>query len=244
MNTPRSLRWLPLVAVAATATGMAHAQEEQGRVISSTPIIQQVAMPQNVCTDQQVTRPGAKSGAGAVLGAIAGGAAGNAIGDGGGRAAATAIGLIGGAILGNRIEGAGPAQTEIVRNCSTQTFYEPRTVAYDVLYEYAGRQYRTQMAQDPGRYVRLNVAPVDALPAAPAPIYPTRPQVRYETPVAPAVVYDTYPSGYSNISTEVVIIGGQRYHPAPGWRPRHEWNDRYPDRYPPGYRRPDFEYRR
>ena len=63
-------------------------------------------------------------------------------------------------------------------------------------------------------------------------------------PVAPAVVYDTYPSGYSNISTEVVIIGGQRYHPAPGWRPRHEWNDRYPDRYPPGYRRPDFEYRR
>ena len=119
-------------------------------------------------------------------------------------------------MLGNRIEGSSPPQTEIVRNCGTQTFYEPRTVAYDVVYEYAGRQYRTQMAQDPGRYVRLNVTPMDAMPPPPA-VYPSRPQVRYETP-PPPVVYGGYPSGYSNISTEVVIIGGQRYHRPPGWR--------------------------
>lgn len=217
MNTPRSLVWLPLAAALAAATGAAHAQEAQGRVISSTPIIQQVAVPRDVCSDQQVTYPGRKSGAGAVLGAIAGGAAGNAIGDGSGRAAATVIGLIGGAMLGNRIEGASPPQTEIVRHCGTQTFYEPRTVAYDVVYEYAGQQYRTQMAQDPGRYVRLNVTPVDAMPPPPA-SYPSRPQVRYETPEPPVVYSDGYAPGYSNISTEVVIIGGQRYFRPPGWR--------------------------
>lgn len=225
---------LPVLAglCALAGSGLAQAQEEQGRVLSSTPIIQQVAVPRDVCTDEQVTYPGRKSGAGAVIGAIAGGAAGNAIGDGSGRAAATAIGLIGGAILGNRIEGSSPPQTEIVRSCGTQSYYEPRTVAYDVVYEYAGRQYRTQMAQDPGRYVRLNVSPVDAMPPpAPAyPAYPARPQVQYEP--QPRVIYGgeygpAYGPGYSSISSEVVIIGGQRYHRPPGWRaphpgPRHE----------------------
>ena len=37
-----------------------------------------------------------------------------------------------------------------VQQCSTQSFYEPRTVAYNVVYEYGGRQYNVQMAQDPG----------------------------------------------------------------------------------------------
>lgn len=230
MNTPSSFRWLPLAAALAAVAGTAQAQEEQGRVVSSTPIIQQVAVPREVCTDEQVSYRGQKSGAGALLGAIAGGAAGNAIGDGSGRAAATAIGLIGGAILGNRIEGEPQPYTEVVRSCGTQTSYEPRTVAYDVVYEYAGRQYRTQMAQDPGRYVRLNVSPVDSLPAAPPPIYPSRPQVRYET--APTVVYEATPAyGYSRISSGVVIIGGQRYHHAPHWQP-------------PGHRRDHRDHRR
>lgn len=224
MNTPSSFRWLPLAAALAAVAGTAQAQEEQGRVVSSTPIIQQVAVPRDVCTDEQVTYRGQKSGAGALLGAIAGGAAGNAIGDGSGRAAATAIGLIGGAMLGNRIEGEPQSRTEVVRSCGTQTFYEPRTVAYDVVYEYAGRQYRTQMAQDPGRYVRLNVSPVDSLPAAP-PTYPSRPQVRYET--APTVVYEAAPAyGYSRISSGVVILGAPRYaHPPHGHR-RDHWNHR------------------
>lgn len=218
MNTPATLRWLPVLGALAAAAGAAHAQEEQGRVISSTPIVQQVAVPQQVCTDEQVTYPGRKSGAGALIGAIAGGAAGNAIGDGSGRAAATALGLIGGAILGNRIEGESAPRTELVRSCGTQTSYEPRTVAWDVVYEYAGRQYRTQMAEDPGRYVRLNVSPVDALPPPPPAYVPSRPQVRYETP--PPVVYSGYAPAYpATISTEVVIIGGQRYHRPHGWVP-------------------------
>lgn len=219
--------------LALLGTDQAQAQEEQGRVISSTPIIQQVAVPREACIDEQVTYRGQKSGGGALLGAIAGGAAGNAIGDGSGRAAATVIGLIGGAMLGNRIEGEPAPHTEVVRRCGTQTSYEPRTVAYDVVYEYAGRQYRTQMAQDPGRFVRLNVSPVDSLP--PPPAYTPRPQVLYETP-APVVVQESYYApGYSSISSGVVIIGGQRYHRPPHWHGH--------DRHPPGHRR-DFEYRR
>ena len=100
-------------AMAAIAT-MASAQE-QGRVLSATPIVQQVATPQQVCGNETVYSGNRTTGAGAVMGAIAGGAAGNAIGKGSGRAAATAIGLIGGAVIGNQIEGAyEPGQKVVV----------------------------------------------------------------------------------------------------------------------------------
>lgn len=50
-------------------------------------------------------RPGyGTSGGGAVAGGLIGGAVGNQVGHGTGRAAATALGLIGGALLGNAIE--------------------------------------------------------------------------------------------------------------------------------------------
>ena len=89
--------------VLALATSLVVAQE-MGRVISTTPVIQQVGVPRQVCSNQTVTTPGAKSGAGAIVGALAGGAMGNAVGDGGGKALATVIGLVGGAIVGDRIE--------------------------------------------------------------------------------------------------------------------------------------------
>ncbi|MEJ7687321.1 MAG: glycine zipper 2TM domain-containing protein [Variovorax sp.] len=44
------------------------------------------------------------SGGGAVAGGVIGGVVGNQFGSGGGRAAATALGLVGGALLGNSIE--------------------------------------------------------------------------------------------------------------------------------------------
>ena len=82
----RRLSLLTLACTALAGHGIAQAQEEQGRVISSTPVIQQVAVPRQVCSDEVVTYEGRSSGAGALLGAVAGGAAGNAIGNGGGRA--------------------------------------------------------------------------------------------------------------------------------------------------------------
>jgi len=105
-----------------------------------------------------------KSGAGAALGAIAGGAIGNAATHGSGQAAATMLGIIGGAMVGDHIEGPN-TQLQNVQRCSTQTFYERRTVAYNVVYEYAGRQYTVQMPQDPGPTLQLQVTPVGSMPA-------------------------------------------------------------------------------
>ena len=94
------------------ASGSAFAADEMARVISATPVTQQVAVPREACA--AYATPGA------------------------------------------------PPQ------CSTQTIYESRTVAYTVIYEYAGRQYSVQMPQNPGTTLRLQVAGVQA-GAAPAP---------------------------------------------------------------------------
>ncbi len=153
---------LLLTAIALCATGLSMAQEA-GRVLSSSPVVQQVGVPRQVCTTEQVEVQSQNSGAGATLGALAGGALGNASGGhGAGRAAATVIGAIGGAMVGNRIEGTPDLQTQNVQRCGTQTFFENRTVAYNVVYEYAGRQYSVQMPNDPGPTIALQVSPVGA----------------------------------------------------------------------------------
>jgi hypothetical protein len=54
-------------------------------------------------------------------------------------------------------------QTQNVQRCGTQTFYENRTVAYNVVYEYAGKQYSVQMPNDPGPSVQLQITPVGAV---------------------------------------------------------------------------------
>jgi uncharacterized protein YcfJ len=155
---------------AAMAAGYVSAQE-QGRVISTTPVIQQVAVPRQVCSNEQViSQSQQKSGAGALMGGIAGGAMGNAVGNGSGRAAATMIGIFGGAILGDKIEGGQQqAQTQNVQRCTTQTFYENKPVAYNVVYEFNGKQYQVQMPNDPGQFVSLQVTPVGGQLTQPAP---------------------------------------------------------------------------
>jgi uncharacterized protein YcfJ len=172
-----------VAAVAALACAPASATDILARVISSTPVVQQVAVPRQVCTNEAVVTQAPKSGAGALMGAIAGGAAGNAIGSGSGRAAATVLGLFGGAILGDQIEGPN-SQVQNVQQCTTQTFYENRASYYNVVYEYQGAQYSAQMPNDPGLYVRLQVTPVGALPSAP-----------------PVQTYQTAPQGYPPTQT-------------------------------------------
>lgn len=142
--------------------------QETGRVISSTPVIQQVAVPRQVCNNQPVAVQPPTSGGGAVIGGLAGGAIGNQIGHGSGRAAATMLGLVGGALLGNQIEGNNnAAQVQNVQQCSTQTFYENRTMGYNVQYEYGGKQYNVQMPYDPGPTIRLQVTPMSGNRAEP-----------------------------------------------------------------------------
>ena len=199
------------VAAAALASAPASAMDILARVISSTPVVQQVAVPRQVCSNQAVMTQAPKSGAGALMGALAGGAAGNAIGNGGGRAAATVIGLVGGAMIGDRIEGPNN-QLQNVQQCSTQTFYENRASYFNVVYEYQGTQYNAQMANDPGSYVRLQVTPVGAVPSPQAgqdyqPGQPfqsapvAQPQTYYQPAVVPQPVYVqpavVYPAYYN-----------------------------------------------
>lgn len=152
-----------LLATVAMTTGVLCSATEFGRVISSSPVIQQVSSPREVCyTDQVTTTPQRKSGAGAIMGGIAGGALGNTIGGGNGKTAATVLGVIGGAMLGDNIEGSPGEQTQNIQRCEVQTTFENRTVAYNVVYEYAGKRYRAQMPQNPGSHLELQILPVGA----------------------------------------------------------------------------------
>ena len=176
---------LSTAAISALLSFNASAADILARVISSTPVVQQVAVPRQVCNNQAVVSEAPRSGAGALLGAVAGGAAGNAIGNGSGRALATMIGLFGGAIVGDRVEGSN-SQVQNVQQCTTQTFYENRPSHYNVVYEYQGTQYNVQMANDPGQYVRLQVTPVGAVNAPPQ---QPQPQTYFQpAPAQPAYI--------------------------------------------------------
>ncbi len=167
-HLPIALLQASLLTVGVAAFSTAALADEYGRVLSSTPIVQAVTVPRQVCTQQQVVAPQARSGnstgAGAVIGAVLGGAAGNLLGKGSSnRALATGVGVIGGAVVGNQIEGQGQMQgatsgeIQTVQQCSTQNFVENQVTGYNVAYEYAGKQYSAVMLSDPGQYVRLQI---------------------------------------------------------------------------------------
>jgi uncharacterized protein YcfJ len=209
MTSPKRLLILS-IAMAATA-GAAFA-EDVGRVLSAQPIIQQVAVPRKVCSNQQVEVQQQKSGAGAAMGAIAGGAIGNSVGRGSGNAAATVLGIFGGAILGDRIEGAPASRVENVQSCATQNFYENRTVGYNVTYEFGGRNYSVQMPNDPGPTIRLQVSPIGA-----------QSQYTYQDNVA--VAQPEYQQQPTIIESRTIY---QPYYEVPYYPPerfhhRHEW---------------------
>ena len=195
MRSPNTFTLAGSVAAATLAFAGTALAQEQGRVISSQAVIQQVAVPRQVCNNQQVAVQGQKSGAGGLMGAIAGGAIGNNVGAGSGRGVATVIGVIGGAMMGDRVEGAPPVQMQTVQNCSTQTFYENRTSGYNVVYEYNGKQYNVQMPNDPGQFVQLQVTPVGGVSqpmqgtsmGIPAPMI--QPMVQQQVVAAPQVIY-------------------------------------------------------
>ncbi|MBP3982234.1 hypothetical protein J8G26_16045 [Acidovorax sp. JG5] len=222
------MKKIALFSVLAAVATVAAAQE-QGRVLSATPVVQQVGIPQQVCGNETVYNGSRNSGAGALLGAIAGGAAGNAVGHGGGRAAATAIGLIGGAVLGNQIEGSGQPQYQNVQRCTTETYYENRTMGYDVVYEYAGRQYSTRTPTDPGGWIPVSVQPLNGNPGQNYSTQPNSygPQGVYSQPGVVTSTYTAqpaYPAQPTYASPPVTVIEygyGRPYYPAhrnPYWR--------------------------
>jgi uncharacterized protein YcfJ len=185
------MKKLLLLSSAILASGLSMAQEV-GRVVSSTPIMQQVNAPRQVCTTEPVAMQQPKSGAGALMGAIAGGAMGNAIGGGMGTVAATMFGIVGGAALGDKIEGGQTAQVQNVQHCTSQNFVENQAVAYNVVYEFGGKQYTVQMPNDPGPSVQLQVSPVGSSTrvAQPSYVQPVYTQPSYVVMAAP--VYSGY----------------------------------------------------
>lgn len=198
----RASLWLALAAASLfLASHRAEAAGEYGRVISSTAVQAQVPVPQQQCYDSQQVVEQPRSGGGALVGAVIGGVLGNAIGAGAGRAAATGLGVVAGAALGDQAEAnANPPSTRTVRSCQTVSRMETRVIGYDVVYEYQGQRYSARLAQPPGERIALavNVAPSGALAAdaaayaqqapatAPEPVYaPAYPA----SPAYPAPVY-------------------------------------------------------
>jgi len=150
-----------LTIVLGLTTSISALAVEQAKVISSTPVVEQVSVPQSSCATVPVVTHEAPSGAGAVLGAIAGGAIGSAVGQGAGNAAATALGVMGGAIVGNNIESS-KATVQNGQQCTTQYTVQSRVTHYNVVYEYAGKQYNVQMPSDPGASLNIEVSPVQS----------------------------------------------------------------------------------
>jgi uncharacterized protein YcfJ len=205
------------------ATGAAKAAE-YASVVSATPVMGSVAVPQQACSDGERIVQQQPSGAGALIGAIVGGVVGNQFGAGFGRAAATGLGVVAGSAIGNQAEANNtPATAVPVRSCRTVSAYENRVVGYDVVYEYNGQRYTTRTASDPGPRLAIDVRPSAAAPldnVGPPASYPAAPPA-YADPAyvqsapayyAPAPVYYGPAPYYVGPAIGVGFYGGYGWH--------------------------------
>ncbi|WOP15431.1 glycine zipper 2TM domain-containing protein [Ottowia sp. SB7-C50] len=193
-----------LLALGMAAAAAAHAQAMvNARVVSSTPVMEQV--PVSDCGGYgRGVRP---SGPGTAVGALVGGLIGSQMGGGAGHIAGAILGTVGGAMLGNAADASNGYYGS---GCATR--YENRVVGYDVAYDVGGRQYRTRMAQPPGQWLQVPAPdggyapqgayggaqsyPVNPPPLAgyPLPAYPASGEA---SGVVTAPVYGAYPAqGY------------------------------------------------
>jgi uncharacterized protein YcfJ len=180
MKTSNLLLAAATLAVAA-APALAEPYPDRARVISARPIVERMPISREECwndrqrgyEERRVTRTdtGAPIGPGTVLGAIIGGVAGHQVGSGRGNDAATAAGAVVGGLIGNQVDRdqgnirPGERVTEVervpvernVQRCRVVDEVREATVGYDVRYEYAGRQYATRTARDPGNTIRVRV---------------------------------------------------------------------------------------
>jgi uncharacterized protein YcfJ len=195
-------------ALAAAGMGATVAQAaEFGRVISSTPVVEHISVPRQVCTTTQVQSQ-TRSGGGALIGALVGGAVGNQFGGGNGRAVSTLIGAVGGSLVGDQIEaqnyGSYPV-TQNVQQCRTENTVESRTVAFNVLYEYAGQRYTVQMPHQPGNRIALQVSAAGSnFYAQPMGVQVIAQPVVQPVYYAPPVQTVTYQPGYVRPAVAVI----------------------------------------
>ena len=138
---------------------------DRARVLSSTPVYQQVSQPRQQCSVETVGggyREAPRNYGGALIGGVVGGLLGNTVGGGNGRTAAAAVGAVAGALVGNNISERNRSgyyeQPRQVERCRTVNDYRQVVSGYDVIYRYQGRDQRTTLPYNPGRYIDVNVA--------------------------------------------------------------------------------------
>lgn len=189
----RKLRAIPtkelfmkrLVIASLIATGWIGANAEtytdHARVRTAEPQYESVNVPRNECSSHWVqerdnrvsANPPERQYGGAIIGGLAGGVLGHQVGGGTGKDAATALGVVLGAIAGDQIASRDqgnryddgryePAQREVKR-CRTVYDAQTRVTGYRVTYEYRGQTYTTFMRTNPGNSlpVRVTVEPME-----------------------------------------------------------------------------------
>ncbi len=187
------MKRLLIASLFATAFIGANAQTytDHARVRSAEPQYENVNVPRNECTSHWVSERDGRDGrgayerqvgqerqyGGAIVGGLAGGVIGHQIGGGRGKDAATALGVVLGAMTGDRLENQNlnrnpqaqyddgrfeSAQREVKR-CRTVNDVQSRITGYRVAYDYRGQSYTTVMRNNPGDRlpVRVTVDPID-----------------------------------------------------------------------------------
>lgn len=166
-------RWEPGTRFSSTGARSVAMFSDTARVTSVTPLLERVRSKPEECRTVIVERVESSRGvlanngsnaAGVLVGGLVGGLLGNQVGGGSGKAIATAVGVVGGAMVGDHMSGSGEDDAHMrhvtekeVTRCTPPKSVE-RVVGYDVTYQYMGRSYTTVMNNDPGRRVRLNVS--------------------------------------------------------------------------------------
>lgn len=139
-----------------------HEFHDRARVVSSTPVYEQVNEPRRECRTEYERREVYRNNntGGAVLGAVVGGLVGSTIGKGNGKVASAAVGAATGAVIGDRWndrDGGAGYEERPVERCRVIDNYHQEIVGYDVTYRYNGRNYTTRLPYDPGKWLSLNV---------------------------------------------------------------------------------------
>ena len=136
--------------------------EDFARVVSVTPQMQQYSQPRQECRTVMVpVAQQARDPSGAIVGGIIGGVLGNQIGRGSGRGAATAVGVVGVAVVGDQIANQNNPTVvgeRPVQECRTVEGVSSRAVAFEVTYTYHGQTFTSVLPYDPGKRVKVRVA--------------------------------------------------------------------------------------
>jgi len=140
---------------------------DKAKVINIKPMMEVVQVPvsSRECWTDEVEYEGRRSNpnGGMVAGGIIGGVLGNQIGKGHrDRGVATVAGTIIGGVIGRDVASKQQAEPYVSqeRTCRTTNKYyeEERLAGYRVTYRYRGRTFTREMAQEPGKFVRVRVA--------------------------------------------------------------------------------------